>query len=171
MRRRTPQIVFVVSGFDTGGAELQLLEYIRRSPENFDIRVIGLQPGDAAPLFGQFQAAAPCESITRQGVSPEKFLLRLTSGIRRSRPAIVHSFQDGSPGTWGRLAGWLARAPYIVHSDRCHHPPLTPAQRRARPWLDRITDRFFTNARRTALWMRTLGVDGERIVVIPNGVD
>jgi len=44
-------------------------------------------------------------------------------------------------------------------------------QRRARPWLDRVTARFFTNAKETAAWMHGRGVKRNRVVVIPNGVD
>jgi starch synthase (maltosyl-transferring) len=171
MRPATIGIVFVVSGFDVGGAELQLLQYVRRAPSRFDVRVIGLQEGHGAPLFHEFQAACRCESMPRGGENAPSFLGRLATRLRQSGAKVVHSFQDGSPGTWGRLAALLARTPHIVHSDRCHYPPVTDLQRRARPWLDRVTVRFFTNAKETAAWMRRRGVKRNRVVVIPNGVD
>jgi glycosyltransferase involved in cell wall biosynthesis len=168
MNRR---VLFVVSGFEVGGAELQLLAYLRHAPRAFDIRVIGLTEEAGSPLFKRFQSVAACQIVPRLAIGPLEFLARLTREVRRLRPAILHSFQDGSPGTWGRLAARLANVPAIAHSDRCHHPPTLRSQRWLRPWLDRVTARFFSNAEPTAAWVRNMGVDERRIIVIPNGVD
>jgi len=168
------RIVFVVSGFDVGGAELQLLSYLRLAPEDFEPAVIALvEQVEGRSLVAEFERiGAACYTIPRAGRGTRAFLKQLTETLRVLRPAIVHSFQDGSPGTWGRIGARLAGVPCIVHSDRCPRPQATALQRLARPWLDRATARFFANAAYTARWAASkTGVDASRISVIPNGVD
>jgi glycosyltransferase involved in cell wall biosynthesis len=168
------RIAFVVSGFDVGGAELQLLSYLRLAPKDFRVSVIALeQHAGGQSLAGEFERLqVDCYTVPRNRDGSREFLSQLTETLRRLRPEIVHSFQDGSPGTWGRMAAWLAGVPVIVHSDRCPQPQVTTLQRLARPWLDRATKRFFSNADYTAKWIRAkAGVKRQPVSVIPNGVD
>ena len=59
-------------------------------------------------------------------------LVRLTTLLRRLRPAVVHT-HSSKAGILGRWAAWMAGVPVIVHT--IHGYGITPAQPR---WLQRL---------------------------------
>lgn len=172
-REMSTEVLFVVHGLGIGGAEKQLLEYIRRASKGMEIKFVYFRDQEDSPdLLKMYQQIGIRPVlIDRLKSRFPIFLLRLVLEIRKLRPAIVHAYLAGSSGNWGRLAAWLAGVPFIFHSDRSPAPPVSLIHRLVRPFLDRKTARFFVNADAIADWLSGMGVPRDKIIVIPNGVD
>lgn len=166
------RIVFVVSSVASGGAERQLLEYLKRAPSSLHISIICLTRPRSENLQAEYEALnMPCIFVDRQQTNLICSFLRIVREIRRRTPNIVHTFLDGSPGSLGRIAALVARVPIILHSSRCIDPPLSRTNRIVSQWLNRKTNHFLTNASATADRYRSRGINEQRITVIPSGVD
>lgn len=173
--RHTDRIVFVLSQYSVGGLEKQLANLIAYRPERarrLEVHTITLLPVRSDGVERRFAEAGAINTLVdRSAMRFPRFLARLVSVLWRLRPAIVSTLLDSSPGTWGRLAAWLARVPVIVHSDRLLATEGTRAHYLLRPFLDRITARFLPNAHAIEARLLESGVPADRIRVMPNGVD
>lgn len=172
---RAPRIVFIFGAFAVGGAERQLARLVERRPEsaeNVAVHVITLHPTRSTEIERRFAAQGVHHTLVDWDASSfPVFFLRLVRTLRRLRPAIVHTFMDGSAGTWGRLAALLAGVPVILHSDRSLERTTNRSDRPLRPFLDRRTRHFLPNAHAIAERVIRDGVPPDRVTVIPNGVD
>ena len=106
--------------------------------------------------------------IDRSKMSLPVFLWQLFRAIKRSNPAIVHTILEGSTGTWGRLIGFLAGVPRIMHSDRATPNPAKTIHSRLRPFLNNRTHHFTPNAFAIADWLKDSGVPEKDMTVMPN---
>lgn len=167
------RVLFVVHGLGIGGAERQILAYIKRAPRELDVRLIYFRTEEAGPdlLPAYRELGLLPRLINRLEYSLPTFVWALVREMQAQRPAIVHTVLAGSPGTWGRMAAVLAGVPHIVHSDRALNPPVPRPHQILRPWLDRMTERFLPNAAAIADWLVGMKVPSQKIRVMPNGVD
>lgn len=171
-RRR---LVLVIPGLGTGGAELQLTAMLEAAPRaaitRFDIAVVTFGHHPSPDLARRLESLGiEVTTIDRQGQSFTSFFTRLVRYFRRARPDIVHTVLGGSTGTWGRIAGWIAKVPMIMHSERSLEPRSTRLQALLEPVANRLTHRFVVNAVAIQERLVRRGVKAERIHVLRNGV-
>jgi len=94
---------------------------------------------------------------------------RLARDIRRSGIDIVHAY-GFSANAFAIPAAKLAGAK-VVASIRDMGVYLSPAKLRAQRWICKLADRVLVNAEAIKAWLVAAGYDGDRITVIPNGID
>lgn len=96
--------------------------------------------------------------------------LRLARALRRQRIQILHSYNFYA-NMFSLPAAKLARVPCVVASIRDMGVYLTPRQQYVQKLVSRLADRVVVNAEAIRNWLISQGYSGERITVIPNGVD
>lgn len=168
------RIVFVVAGVGVGGSEKQLLALLQRIPrEELEPWVIVLGSGERneALLWDFEHSGISVTKVDRNASGFPYFFWHLYKEIRRIRPEILHTWGDGSAGTWGRMAGIWAKVKRIVHSDRSVAPVLTRTHRILRPIVDRRTHLFLPNAKAISLRLERNGIPATKIRIMRNGVD
>ena len=170
-RRR---IALVTTELGVGGAEQCLTQIALRLPaDRFQTSVISLAPPPAPPRDLLVRRLAEAGVETRfVGVSRRRQLwtaLRtLESWFREERPDLVQSFLFHANVVCGhavRRAGvrrWVTG--WRVADPRLWRPRLER-------FLTRRADRVACVSQRVARQAQSVGVDSNRIVVIPNGVD
>ncbi|MBN1420391.1 MAG: glycosyltransferase [Planctomycetes bacterium] len=172
-REGTPApIAFFIDELRLGGTEKQLLEMIRRldtrrfAPRLYCLR--GEPPAWAERIPCPWQILGVRSLASARGASA---LLRMAIDLARRRIRIVQTvFFDAT--VFGVIAARLARVPRVVCMHRDMGFWYTP---RLIAWLRRIArwaDRHVANAGAIAARIReTLGIDADRIEVLPNGMD
>ncbi|CAA6828726.1 MAG: Glycosyltransferase [uncultured Thiotrichaceae bacterium] len=171
---KKPKILFIMAAFQVGGAEKQWAQYLSLPPDKdrYELEIITLMPSRSESVRQSFlDLGITLTHIDNPSMSKGKFLWELYRAIRRSNPSIIHTVLDGSTGSWGRLMGWLARVPYIMHSDRGIPAHSSSIHATLRPYLSKITTRFTPNAYALGDWIVSNGVPKEKIHVIPNVTD
>lgn len=166
-------MVLIISGLGIGGAERQILQYVRHRPADLELSLLYLREQESGPDLRSAYLALGIvpRLVNRLAYSWPRFFWHLVRAIRESRPEVLCTVLAGSAGTWGRLAAWVAGVRAITHSDRALNPPVGRVHGLLRPLLDRLTDRFLPNARASGEWLASRGIQPARIRVIPNGVD
>ena len=94
---------------------------------------------------------------------------RLARNIRRFGIDIVHAY-GFSANAFAIPAARLAGVK-VVASIRDMGVYLSPAKLTAQRWICKFADRILVNAEAIKAWLVDAGYDGNRITVIPNGVD
>lgn len=168
------RVLCVVSGLNLGGAERLVVDLLNGlDPERFAPAVAVMRGGELRHrLAPHVRVAAGLYAWS----GDPRGVLRLTALIRSFRPHVVDVVGRGDVAFWGRLAALVAGGTVIVHSD--HHGGYVPAEEPKRyayhlvniP-LDRHTACFVNVSAAQQRFYRDLGLPGERMVVIPNGVD
>lgn len=126
--------------------------------------------GEGALVEPIRRAGIPCESLNLDRRRPIRGVFRLASVLRRHRPALVQSFLFHA-NLAARLAGPLAGFPPVVGGLR-----VAEHEKRWHRTLDRLTSRLTRASVCVSEGVRrfsveTGGLDPDRLVVIPNGVD
>ncbi|MGH8414809.1 MAG: glycosyltransferase [Gammaproteobacteria bacterium] len=96
--------------------------------------------------------------------------LRLAATLHRQRVEILHSYNFYA-NVFSLPAAKLARVPCVVASIRDMGVYLTPKQQYVHKWVCRLADRIVVNTDAIKNRLISLGYRGERITLIPNGVD
>lgn len=96
--------------------------------------------------------------------------LRLAASLRRQRVQVLHSYNFYA-NVFSLPAAKLARVPCVVASIRDMGVYLTPRQQYVHKLVCRLADQIVVNADAIKHWLAAQGYSGERITVIPNGVD
>ena len=94
---------------------------------------------------------------------------RLARNIRRFGIDIVHAY-GFSANAFAIPAARIAGVK-VVASIRDMGVYLSPAKLTAQRWICKFADRILVNAEAIKAWLVDAGYDGNRITVIPNGVD
>jgi glycosyltransferase involved in cell wall biosynthesis len=169
------RIAYLIWNLKPAGAELQLLELVRRlDSSRFEPHVVVFKKGS---LNEQFPCpvwnVAPRNGWGGRGAATGlRGFMRLLRVLRVIRPQILHSFLPEITQVYGAVAALLLRIPAFVCSRRAAIG-LYPrgALMRTAEWLTlRLTDRLAVNA----VWLRDEAArefPSNRIVLIPNGVD
>jgi glycosyltransferase involved in cell wall biosynthesis len=164
------KLTLLIPTLDRSGAEKQLMLLATHLPrDEFDVRVITLDRGGPyeAPL--QEQGIPVTNTGKRRKLDLSAFR-RLREVLAAQQPDILHSWLF-SANSYGRLVAGKRRRFKVVISERCVDTWKSGWQF----WLDRRliarTDRLVANSESVATFYRDVGFPGERMVVIPNGVD
>jgi glycosyltransferase involved in cell wall biosynthesis len=161
-----------VTQFGVGGTERQFVNL-----------GLALEPSRFAVHFGCLRRSGPLvEEIEARGIPVLDYnvwtfrnplaavaQLRLARDIRRHSVRIVHTYGFGA-NLFGIPAAKLAGA-RVVASIRDLGVYLSPNEQRLQRLICRMADRILVNAGAIRDWLVSDGLDGKRIMVIPNGVD
>ena len=163
-------IALVITDLDVGGAERALVALATGLDRRlWQPSVVALDgAGALAGVLRSAGIAVECLGVDRR--KPGRAILALAGALRRSRPRLVQSFLFHA-NVASRLAAPLAGWPWVVGGLR--------VAERQRGWhlrLDRLTSRLSTGSACVSEGVRrfsdeSAGLDPDRLVVIPNGVD
>ncbi len=171
------KIVFAIGTLDVGGAERQLVELVTHlDRDRFEPSVCVLA-GDG-PLGEMLRSAAiPVYHLGFRGFRRPWLaalgLLRLWRIMRRERPQIFHGFLFWAYIT-GTLVARFARVPVVVASRRSlgHFKAGKRHYLILEQFTNRVTDLFVANSQAVKQDVMTQeNIDGDRIIVIYNGLD
>jgi glycosyltransferase involved in cell wall biosynthesis len=169
------RVLHLLSRFDIGGTERQLVERLRRHPRGFEplvaccelygkflppVRALGIEP-EVVPLKG---LAHPSAAIA---------IARLAMLIRRRRVDLVHA-NDYAMSAIGLAAARLAGARIIVNRVDLGHlrPGFGVAHRRLEAFAARHADVVCVNAEAVRqVCVAEEGCDPDRVMVVFNGMD
>jgi len=160
----------------TGGAELHVLEVLRRLDRGrFRPLVVFLCDGTHEPAYGEFEALGiPIINLNMPSgmLRFENFtkIYQLVKRLREQEVDIVHGYLFDS-NLIGVLAGRLAGVPIRISSKRSidHHGLLRMA---ACKLTNRLSRRVTAVSEAVADFVRTTeGCPDDKLVVTPNGVD
>lgn len=184
-------VTHVIASLGTGGAQRQLVEYLRRAcAAGRDIEVVSVLAGDRAfvgaleglsvdvTILSEHDETSPGGGSWFAAAFPNSTeLVKITNRLRRSSPDCIVGWLFPTTmiaATAGRLAG----CPRIVATDRNMsrwkgEPPYGRWwHRRLDRFGVRLVDTIVVNSNRTADdFHRWAGCPGEKIAVVHNGVD
>jgi len=170
-----PRVLHLLSRFDIGGTERQLVERLRRHPRGFE------------PLLACNSAGGPfLEPIRSFGIEPISIpwrgivhptgalgVLRLAAVMKLHDVDLVHA-NDYAMSVLGLPAARLARVPFITNRVDCGHlrPGFGVAHRKLEAFAARNSDLVCANAEAVRkVCIEEEGCDPERVEVIRNGLD
>ena len=171
--RRRVRLYTFLTLFGIGGTEKQVVALARH-----------LDPARFEQKFGCLRRWGPLlEDLEREfGAIPEFRIRNLYSGhtlwqqfrlaatLRRQRVQVLHSYNFYA-NVFSLPAAKLARVPCVIASIRDMGVYLTPKQQYVHKLVCRLADQIVVNADAIKHWLTAQGYRGERITVIPNGVD
>lgn len=170
-----PHVLFVISGLNMGGAESQLTSLLEANvptAQKWRVTLLTIDSARNEELASRLERqGVEIVLVDRSASSFPRFLSKLVRAIRKAKPDVVHTLLSGSSGTWGRVAARLAGVARVVHSDLSLRPDRTRTQQALEPFVNRMTDAFFTNAQAIVSRLKGSGVPADRIEVVTNGVD
>ena len=177
-RRRPIEVAHVITGLPVGGAQTVLLQLARRlSPSEFGTKVISLTEKGAVGLELEASGIAVQAMNMSRALPNPLFLFRLSSMLRKWRPDVVQTWLyhgDLVGGLAAKLAGRRRVVWNVRHSDFDPHH-----DRRSTIWCakacaalsGRLPSAIVCNSDAAASIHVGLGYDGDRMRIIPNGVD
>jgi len=164
------KVVLLIPTLDRSGAEKQFSLLATGLPKSeFDVSVVVLTR--SGPYEETLRdARVPVTVLGKRWRFDPRVLWRLKRIIRDVRPDILHTWLFAG-NAYGRMAVGKTKRPKVIVSERCVDRWKSGWQL----WLDRRqrakTDRLIANSNSVAEFYRERQFPGERIVVIPNGVD
>ncbi|MBX7168646.1 MAG: glycosyltransferase [Pirellulales bacterium] len=164
-----PRILHVIPTLDRAGAEKQLVLLAGGLVEHgFDVRVAALTRG--GPLLDELTGAGVrCEVLGKRWKIDPFALRRLSSLMRRERPALVHTWLFAG-NSYGRAAALWNRVPHLVATERCADPWKVWHELAIDRWLARRTDRIVVNSTGVREFYLAQGLPADKLLVIPNGI-
>lgn len=164
-------IAFCITELDPGGAERAFVRLVKGlDRREWDPHVLTLR--DRGSLADELrEAGIPVQSLGLHRSSQAwSGLRRLTAALRTIRPQILQTWLYHA-NILGRIAAWRAGVPHVVAGIRV-------AEQRSRwrlridRWTAGLVDRHVCVSQDVATFMhQAAGIRGDRIEVIPNGVD
>ena len=175
---RRPVVVHVINGLGSGGAEIMLLELVRRATQGrFEPVVVALRRGgDLTPAF-EATGARVYALDAEPGVPSPRVVARLVRVLRAERPAVVQTWLYHANLVGGIAALLAGRYPVAwgIHHTEFSPPYMKPASLRvakAGARLSRRLPRAIVCCADAARRINEgIGFAPERMVVIPNGFD
>jgi glycosyltransferase involved in cell wall biosynthesis len=173
-RGRPYRIAYLLTGFDVGGTERQMVELMRRlDRRTFEVHVACMHRGgplEARALEGAASVATfPINGFARPSAVQQ--MVTFARWCRRIDAHIVHTCELYA-NVLGLPAAALARVPVRIGNRR---ELRTPDKRRAHIVAQRLAYRaahlVAANSAAAAAQLRLEGVAANKIRVIPNGVD
>lgn len=167
---RPVRVALVITELDVGGAERALVALATGlDRRRWEPSVIGLGP--EGPLSEPLRkAGVQVECLGASPRQPWRALVGLVRSLRGFRPEVVQSFLFHANGA-ARLAAPWAGGPWVVGGIR-----VAEREKAWHRWLDRWTSRLAAGSVCVSEGVRkfsreVVGLPGDRLVVIPNGVD
>jgi len=171
-------ILFIITGLSTGGAEMMLLKLLERLPkELFKAHVISLTTlGEIAPRITT--QGIPVEAMEfRFGLSLPCDFIRLTKRIRYINPDIVHTWlyhADAVGGLAARFAG-VKKIAWCLHNGKMDKSFPFFSRRVGLPlcaFLSKFIPNKIVSCSQNAMRVHTeIGYPSEKMELIPNGFD
>jgi glycosyltransferase involved in cell wall biosynthesis/peptidoglycan/xylan/chitin deacetylase (PgdA/CDA1 family) len=171
--REAIRIKKVMTGFFTGGTELQVLNLVRGlDRDRFDLSFACLdKDGDHLKAFEALDIPIQ-EFKIRRLYHPHCFRqqVRFASLLRQQRIQILHSYNFYS-NVFAVPAARMAGVPVVLASVRDQGVYLNPAQKKLQALVCGLADRVLVNAGSIRDWLIEQGLKAEQITVIRNGID
>jgi glycosyltransferase involved in cell wall biosynthesis len=173
------RILFVTSGATRGGAERQLLNFLRHCDKSLiNPSVLTVLAADSALRRGGSdfrdelaEIQVPCRSLDLARFPSIPGILALFRAIRLERPNILQTYGLAVDLTVRMMAPLVGR-PRLVGSLRGPEEQRSSLLFRLDGWTSVILDGYISNSRAgAAALVRRAGVQSARIVIIPNGLD
>jgi glycosyltransferase involved in cell wall biosynthesis len=165
------RVCHLLVGFTVGGVENQLLRILPRlGSRGMENVVCGLKGW--GPMAEEFRGRGiRAVALGGRGKGDARVLGRLTRFLRRENVAILHCYT--SRANWaGCFAAKMAGVPLVVLSDRELRTWMRPWHRWWDRWCFRIARGMTVPSDAVKRWdVEELGLDADRIWVIPNGVE
>jgi glycosyltransferase involved in cell wall biosynthesis len=163
-------IAFCITELDPGGAERALVQLVTRLDHRRWEPVVYCLAGKGELVAELKSHGIPVTCLGARGVGSLGVIPRLSSLLRKQRPAILQTFLYHA-NIVGRIAGRLACVPHVVAGIR-----VAEQRSRFRLWLDRRTDRWVERHVCVSEAVARFSIErgrlpAEKIAVIPNGVD
>ncbi len=171
------KVVFLIRSLEYGGAERQLVMLARGCrARGLATTVVVFYPGGV--LEGELRAeAVPVRSLDKRGRwEVARFLLRLGRMLREERPDILHGYLEVSnlltvlfkPLLPRTKAVWGIRASNV---DLRRYGWVSRLNFRLQRLLSRYADLLIVNSKAGLSYHVARGFPGEKMVVVPNGID
>lgn len=171
------RLFFLIRSLDMGGAERQLIELVRGLDKNcFEVTVATFYDGGVLRPEIERIDQVKVFSLRKQGrwdILP--FLWRLWRAVREAKPHILHGYMGGANEfclLTGKVPGakvvWGLRASNV---DFMHYDWLAEWNFRVGAWLSRFPDLIIVNSWAGKQHHIAHGYCGDRMLVIPNGID
>ncbi|HXH06221.1 MAG TPA: glycosyltransferase [Vicinamibacterales bacterium] len=165
------RVLFLLPAFDVGGAERAAVRTATRLDRGrFEPRMLAFVRGTGRLLPEVEAGAVPARWLALARRPAPVLLARFLRVIREEAPDVLMTYMFHANQA-GRLARRLGLVRAVISSERVvgWESPLRIALNRATAgWADALT----TNSRRgREFWAARLGIPGERIAVVYNGVD
>lgn len=171
--QETIRVLKFVTGFFTGGTELQVLKLAQgMDRRKFELSFSCLEK-DGNHLGAYEALGAPISEFPiKRLYHPRTFLQqrRFAALLRSQKTQILHSYNFYA-NVFAVPAGRLAGVPVVLASVRDRGVYLTPAQKKLQRWVLGLADRILVNADSIRDWLVEQGLVEDRISVIRNGVD
>lgn len=172
------KVVHVITGLEIGGAEISLLKLVSNlSKDKFSNEVVSLT--DTGPVANRLQDVGIPVSVLgmRRGRINPVAVLRLARRLRRTRPNLVQTWMYHADLIGGIAAKLAGRCPVIWNVRQSNLDPLHSKKTTA--WTAKacaalsgyVPMRIVCCAEAARQVHSDLGYAGERMVVIPNGVE
>jgi len=170
--------VHVITGLEIGGAEISLLKLVSNlSKDKFSNEVISLtNAGPVAVRLQHFGVKVRALGMRRGSINPI-VVLKLARMLRKARPNIVQTWMYHADLIGGVAAKLAGRYPVIWNIRQSNLDPVH--SKRTTMWTAKICaglsrylpSRIVCCAQSAQRIHVNLGYAGERMVVIPNGIE
>jgi glycosyltransferase involved in cell wall biosynthesis len=168
--QRDKYVLLFVDSLRSGGAQRQIVvlanELHRRG---YRVGILTYYPGDQLSQFLR-SPDIRCQLVVRRSTRDPLYPLRLYRHLRRESPDCMISYLT-TPSFWARTVGRLAGVPRVITSER----DVGLGTQRGIAWLERLlahaSSRIVANAHAIRRGLIELGIRGDRIDVVYNGVD
>lgn len=172
------KIIHIITGLDTGGAEIMLYKLISHSDRNeFKKKVISLT--DIGPIGDKIKLCnIPVEALGMQsGVPDPRYLLKLVSILKRDKPDLIQTWMYHANLIGGLAAKMADNIPVIWG---IHQSNLEPAvNKRMTLWTakvsaklsSRIPTKIVCCSKASKVVHNAYGYVEHKLYVIPNGFD
>ena len=167
---RPAHVVHVIGALQTGGAEKQLINYLRAADhEQFRHSVLCLgERGDMADEVADLEVPVVVRSVRFRNVL--KDMAWLTRWFTDQQVDVIHAHMFYS-ALWSRVAGLRAGVPVMVTTEHGKELWKNRWQIFANRWLSKRTFRHIAVSEDVAgIRLRRDGFQPDKMVVIPNGV-
>jgi len=170
---RAIPVAMVLTSFEPGGTERQMIELIRRlDPERWTVHVASFRA--QGPWFGR--AAEAAASVTAFPVSSLRAPATLRHAwafarwCRARRIAVVHTAEMAA-NLFGQPSAALGGVPVRIANRREINPDKTPVEIGAQRASYAFAHKVVANSHAAASRLTLERVPGHKIAVVPNGID
>ncbi|MBN2321711.1 MAG: glycosyltransferase [Acidobacteria bacterium] len=171
MKSGPRKVLHVLHAFSHGGLENGIVNIINASPPDLEHALCLLTT--AGEFIHRLKKPVPCHELHKKPGNSVKTILQIRRIIRESNADIVHTRNWGAFD--GVIAACLCPGVTLLHGE--HGRDITDPRgiNRRRNMLRRLFDRrirkFTAVSKDLARWLHDLGIPGDKITLIVNGVD
>lgn len=186
VRERTPVVLHVIDSLDpSGGAEKQLVNNLTGFDHASISHEVAVLKWTEMSRLADVPRPVIVHKLLDQGepLSLQRSFRRLRALVRERKPDLVHATLPGA-ALATRLVAATTRQRAVEslvnisheHVRTVDNPRVTPSKLRFHTYVDRLTMRFLSGFHAVSeavaeSWSDVVGIDKEKIVVIPRGVD